>query len=339
MDIIIKSFNRPYYLDRCIQSIKKYVLNSDYRVVILDDGTSQKYLDKLIDKYSDIIILKSSLYNEKVNAIEGDFENINQKVPIDLWVNAAKNASDYFILLEDDIWFTASIDLNNLEIFLRNEQVQMLKLFWLGNSKLISDDIIKKETFFSTYKPKLYTINPLFYKLIFKYYRFKIRKIATFFKVYNKTRALNYYAIYSVAGVVFDRNYFLSLWKKHNNTIDEGLQLYNAVNFLKKNKNKNISFAKTNEEIVKTGFLSSATNQHKNYENVTIDMFLFNKIVNEAWFNDDFDAMENFPNDLNMEKIEGILNEKNQILAKNEEWQKWVVQFKQQYTSLGCIID
>ena len=47
MDIIIKSFNRPYYLDRCLQSIQTFVQDSKYTIMVLDDGTSQKYLDKI----------------------------------------------------------------------------------------------------------------------------------------------------------------------------------------------------------------------------------------------------------------------------------------------------
>lgn len=339
MDIIIKSFNRPYYLDRCIQSIRKFVTDSDYRIIILDDGTPEKYLKKISEKYSHITILKSDFHNEKITAIESDAENINSNVPIDLWINAAKNASDYFVLLEDDIWFTDYISLNELEISLRKANLQMLKLFWLGNSKLISDRIVKKESFFSIYEPNLYTRNPLLYKLFFKYSRFKIRKILSFIPIYTKERALSYYSIYSVAGVVFRREYFLSLWKNHANTIDEGLQLFNAVQFLNKNKNKNITFGRTNKEVVKTSFLSAATNQHKNYENVSIDMFVFNRIINEAWYEGELDVMNNFPKDLNPESIQKILRDKNAVDASEGEWKKWVERFKLQYISFGCIIE
>lgn len=337
MDIIIKSFNRPYYLDRCIQSIRKFVVHSDYRIIILDDGTPDKYLKKISEKYSDITILKSHLYDEKVIVIENDVPNMNSKVPMDLWIDAAKSASDYFVLLEDDIWLTDYIALNDLVISLRKDNVQMLKLFWLGNAKLISDHIVKKESFFSIYKPNLYTRNPFLYKLFFVSSRFNIQRIMSFLTIYTKARALNYYSIYSVAGAVFRREYFLSLWKNHTNTINEGLQLINAVRFL--NKNKNVTFGRSNKEVVKTSFLSAATNEHKSYENVSIDMFVFNKIINEAWYEGELDAMSNFPNDLNPETIQKILRDKNAANANEEEWIKWVERFKGQYTSFGCIID
>ena len=70
MDILIKSFNRPYYLDRCLQSIAKYAQNPDYSIIVLDDGTPQKYLDKIQEKHSEIKILKSEFYTEKSQLLQ-----------------------------------------------------------------------------------------------------------------------------------------------------------------------------------------------------------------------------------------------------------------------------
>jgi hypothetical protein len=44
MDIFIKYFNRPFYLDRCIQSVFQDVVR-DFCVTVLRDGTRVKYLD------------------------------------------------------------------------------------------------------------------------------------------------------------------------------------------------------------------------------------------------------------------------------------------------------
>lgn len=115
MDLLIKSFNRPYYLDRCIQSIYLNVRDNDINIIILDDGTPKKYLDKLTNKYPAIKILKSDLYSEKSKAIVNGDSNVNSKIPIDLWINAAEKASNYFLLIEDDFWFTKPIHLKKLD--------------------------------------------------------------------------------------------------------------------------------------------------------------------------------------------------------------------------------
>ena len=62
MDLLIKSFNRPYYLDRCIQSIYLNIHDNNFNIIVLDDGTPKKYLDKLLEKFPSITILKSDLY-------------------------------------------------------------------------------------------------------------------------------------------------------------------------------------------------------------------------------------------------------------------------------------
>jgi hypothetical protein len=339
MDILIKSFNRPYYLDRCIQSIHLYCKNGDYKIKVLDDGTPQKYLDKLLRKYPEISIYKSKNYREKEVCCALGVKPENMEVPINLWIEAAKESTDIFFLLEDDIWLTEDLDLDFLNKSMLEDRVKFLKLFWLGNPKLIrSKSVIKKE-FYSVFEPDLYTTKPFLYLFVFyKFNRFKIRKILKFLKVNTFEKALSYYSIYSVAGVIFSKDYFIDLWKNHTSTVEEGLQLYNAVRYYNSNK-RNIAYAHSNNEVLKTGFMSSATNQFKDYKDVNVDMFAFNKIINEAWYNEEFDSMDHFSKDLNSEEIEGLLSKANNSLATKEEWKKWTGLFKKQFTSFGCKID
>ncbi len=69
MDIIIKSFNRLYYLDRCLKSIYKFISGS-FKITILDDGTPPIYLNKIQHLYPEVSIIRSDLYDSKVNAIK-----------------------------------------------------------------------------------------------------------------------------------------------------------------------------------------------------------------------------------------------------------------------------
>ena len=139
-DIFIKSFNRPFFLERCLESIHTFV-ESNYRVTILDDGTPQKYLDKIMEKYPSVTLKKSKNYTEKINSINENLKSgaeINGfKIPTELWIDAAKNASDYFIMTEDDVWFTQKINIDQLREKAKTNKISLLKLGWLGNS---SDD-------------------------------------------------------------------------------------------------------------------------------------------------------------------------------------------------------
>lgn len=341
MDIIIKSFNRPYYLDRCLQSIYKNVVDSEFTIKVLDDGTPEKYLTRLMEHYPEIHIFKSEFYNEKASKIAEDISytgNVPKAdIPIKLWIEAAQNATDYFLLLEDDIWLTQTINLNDVQKLLTNKNVFFLKLFWLGNDKLIENKLKEKTDFISVFKPQIFTSNPFWFRIIFRMDRLGSRKVLNFLGIYSHDKFLKYYTMYSVAGVVFKKEYFLNLWKDHKNSVDEHLQLFNAVKYY--HKNNDINFARTNVEAAKTGFLSSATNQHKDYEGIDFDVFALNKMLNEAWYDKSLDVMENFPKDLDQEKIATILEKANQPLAQKEEWQKWVERFKKQFRSFGCNID
>lgn len=337
MDILIKSFNRPYYLDRCLQSIIDFVVDSEMKIIVLDDGTPKKYLEKLQEKYPFIIILKSSFYHDKSNLISSNSSDFIKKIPIDLWISSAKSATDYFVLLEDDIWFNKPINLNELAINLRINKLSMLKLYWLGNNKLIPTKILKKVSNFTIYKENLVTNNQFIYRLIFHVQRLNINKIMFFFKINTEQKKLNYYHVYATAGVIFNKDYFLKLWDNHENKIDEHLQIRNALNFLKNNKNSLFGFLE--QEIVKTGFASAATNMFKEYENINIDMFVFNKIINESWFNDEFITTTEFNQDLNATEIENILKKNNNQGALMLEWENWTSAFKKQYIDFGCKID
>jgi len=91
--ILIKSFNRPFYLDRCLQSIEKLV-TGDFKVKILDDGTPEKYLRKIREKHPSAGILTSSQYSQKIKAIKENLESGSEingfKIPTKMWFEAVK---------------------------------------------------------------------------------------------------------------------------------------------------------------------------------------------------------------------------------------------------------
>ncbi len=337
MDILIKSFNRPYYLDRCIKSIQLFVDYTSFNIIILDDGTPELYLEKLKQKYPFITIFYSKSAKEKQALIKAQKPIFKTEIPIDLWIEIANISTDYFLLLEDDFWFTKKVDLAEFKVAMHDKQIKMIKLFWLGNSKLLAGHSEKLNEFISFFLPKVTTLNPFIYKAIFKWYKFKYRKILSFFSIYSDKKALQYYSIYAVAGAIFEKTYFLSLWKNHQNTVDESLQIRNALNFI--SNNKSAKFGNSTKELLKTGFMSSASNQHKPYKDVNLDVFNLNYILNEAWYNNNFDPMRNFPNDLDENEIEFLLTANPHPNTQSSEWKKWVKMFKNQYTSFGCIID
>lgn len=339
MDILIKSYNRPYYLDRCLFSINKHVNVGNGKIVILDDGTPQVYLDKIVMKYPNVTIKKSEFYEEKVQFTAVGKRPEKYKIPINLWVDAANNASENFIIIEDDTWFIDTINLNEVNDEIVQNNVVLTKLYWIGNSKINQN---KKETCVKNIvllKPKLLTTIPaLYYFIFYKFDRFKIRKILRLININTDERQLAYRTIYAVAGMIFNKYYFVKLWNNHQNGVDEGLQIYNAVKVLNKEK-ENLQFARYKHEILKTGFMSSATNQHKEEYAVDIDMFVFNKMLNEAWLNNQLEVISSLPDDISGKEIAKILDNHPQKNISSKDWMLWVKSFKSYYIKIGCKID
>lgn len=338
IDILIKSFNRPYYLDRCLYSIHKLV-SGDYKITILDDGTPERYLEKIKEKYPLVNIIKSKSYTEKNKAIEENLatgKEINGfQIPIDMWKEAVKNASDYFIMTEDDVWFTEKIDVNELLEKSKKHQISLLKLGWLGN--YFEDQWVNIKSIdngINSVLPKeLFLSNPLIMNLFF-YNKFKLFSIGYKLGFFDNHTKRKYWALNSILMGFWQKDYWLYIWKDAQDKVDEKQQLRNASIYYKKHQ-KNPNFvARLNQEAMKTTFQSSATNSYHKY-GFDFDMNLFNHLLNEAWYQDDFDAMQNFPRDFSLDYIKPFITEKIKI----EEYIKWVEQFRNQYKKLGCNVE
>lgn len=338
MDIFIKSFNRAFYLDRCLQSIENFVEGS-YLVKILDDGTPEKYLQKIKEKHPHIEILKSKNYQNKVAAIEENIKSGKEIdgfiIPTELWYKAAKNASEYFIMTEDDVWFTQKINVNELSENCKNHEIHLLKLAWLGNDKddeLVEISEINNEI--NRVKPKELLLFPDFFNDLFFYNKFKFFTILYRLGITDNSTKQKYWALNSILMGFWQKNYWLHIWKDAKGKVDEKQQLRNAANFYRKNRENPNFLARLNQEVMKTTFQSSATNSYHKYGD-DFDVNYFNHLINEAWLEGSFDEMQNFPKDFSLEYFEKFLDEK----VDKKAMRSWVEKFKNQYKNIGCKVD
>jgi len=336
--ILIKSFNRAFYLDRCLQSIQKFV-KGDFKVIVLDDGTPEKYLNKIREKYPEVEIRLSAQYDEKTKAIRENLESGKEidgfKIPTDLWYNAVKNALDYVLVTEDDVWFTAEIDLDELTQQMKSNQINLLKLGWMGNyndDKFIEISPIS-EQINRTIPVKLFTANH-FVMDWFMYNKFKFFSILYKLKLFDNEYKRRYWALNSILMGLYQKDYWLHIWKDAQGKVDEKQQLRNAAVWYHRNKkNKNL-IARTQKECLQTTFKSSATNSYHKY-GFDFDVNYFNYLMNEAWLNDELDSFQNFPKDFSTEYFEEFFDEK----INKKEFRKWIEKFQGQYKQVGSNVE
>lgn len=337
-DIFIKSYNRIFYLDRCIASIYQLV-EGEYQITVLDDGTPKKYLDKLQEKYPNIQVKYSQSYPQKAKAVEENalygkkIDSFN--IPTDLWRNAAKNASEYFIMTEDDVWFTEKINVNELAHQAKENKISLLKLGWLNNYK--DDQWVHlsgiNETLVAT-QPKDLFLSPPFIMDLFFYNKYKFFTLGYKLKIFDNYTKLKYWALNSILMGFWHKDYWNFVWKDAQRKVDEKQQLRNAAIYYRKHKNNPHFIARLNKEVMRTTFQSSATNSYHEY-GFDFDVNVFNHLISEAWYEEDFDVMQNFPKDFSTDYWERFIEHK----INTAEFRKWVEQFKNQYRNLGCEIE
>lgn len=339
IQILIKSFNRAYYLDRCLQSIQKFV-KGDYEIIVLDDGTPEKYLNKIRKKYPEVEIQLSSQYSRKIKAIQENLETGKEingfQIPTNLWYNAVKNASDYVLVTEDDVWFTEEIDLDKLAESMKRYGMVLIKLGWISQRKIKSKMSFLENRIISI-QPKIFTAPKWFMKnFVFKK-RFKVYSLMYRFGLVDNNTMDEFWVLNALLMGLYKKEYWLELWRSLDNRVDEQEQLLNAIQWFRKNKADNL-YGKLDYKMMNTTFQSSATNSYHRYGN-EFDVNRFNFIMNEAWYNEKLDSMNNFPSDISQQKYIEILEYANQSKATSNLWLEWSERFKEQYRKQQVKVD
>lgn len=336
MDIVIKSFNRPYYLERCLRSIYTFV-TGDFTIRILDDGTPPEYLDKISNLYPEVIIVRSPAYEKKAAAIEAHITSEKKYdqffIPTAFWIDQIKQCSDIFLLLEDDIWLTDPISISDFDREMQARQIAIVKLSWHGNKTLIAG----QKWPINEQMEELIPVIPFLSKAIFLN-KYRVRSVLYRLGVFRLMKSdfkyqLPFYSLYSVASAFFDKKYWLHLWSDTLTKAEEWRQLHKAAYWL---QTTNSRYAKTKKEVTKTSFITSATNEFKE---ANLDIIRFNHHLNQAWLQGRLNAMQNFPVDFEPAYLKQFLDEAQDERSTYVEWLKWVEQFKQQYQRIGCETD
>lgn len=338
--IIIKSFNRPYYLHRCLESLYRNV-KGNYEVKIVDDGTPELYLTKIVENFPLVKINKSNQFAEKNKAIKNNIVNGEKidgfTIPTDLWYKTVKESRNYVLVIEDDVWFVDQIDVDNITNQMETYNVALTKLGWLGNYKddQFCDVNPITESLISVLPRNLFTANKLVMDL-FMYNKFKFFTILYKLGIVNNLTKRKYWAINSILMGLYQKEYWLAIWEDAHGKVDEKQQLRNAAAWY--HKNKNAVFARTPTEVLKTTFKSSATSSYHEYGN-GFDVNRMNYILNEAWLKGEFDVMENYPKDFSDEYIQRFLEKENHKNAQFNDWMSWADKFREQYRSNGADVN
>lgn len=332
--ILIKSFNRPYYLDRCLLSIKRLV-NGWSEIRVLDDGTPAPLLDEIRRRHPEVDVVKSAAWKEKSTALEQGSQP-PPGVPTSLWRSAAERATDHFVMTEDDVWFTRTIDLAELTAQARDRRIGQIRLGWLGKdidseyarATPIGGDLVALE-------PQQLILLPSTAMGWLFHNRFRLYSIA-----HRMGRVTDpsprgyvprYWVLNSISMAHWDKRFWLSVWRDSTEVVDEESQLRSAAAYYRRHR-RNASFlARVAAESARTTFQSAATN---GFHSDIFDMHRFNSALNARWLSGELDADEGFPADFPLEVLAGSLTP-----DLRASYYEWVEDFKARYRAQGCCVD
>jgi len=336
MDIFIKSFNRPYYLERCIRSVMQHV-HGVYSITLLDDGTREVYLDKVKSMFPFVRIVRSPLADVKSRAIEAHIMQ-NQKyavdsIPSNFWRESIRIGSEFFLLLEEDSWFTGHVDLKEVREIFTNPEVVTIKLSWSGNPGIVRGRRASLSTSFEEVKPSLPIASPT---LAIPFLRdvAKVRSILTRAGLLNARILTPYYALYTVCSAFFKRDYWVYLWDGASDKIQETRQLEHAVKWRRIRPNS--LYGKSNEELIKTSFITSSvpTRHHPSF-----DMIRLNGHLSELWLKGELDISQNQPEDFSIDYLSNLLDRTNDPACTSTAWCEWIKSFKKDHQTIGTQVE
>ena len=342
MDILIKSFNRPYYLDRCLRSIYQYVAGA-FTIKILDDGTPPAYLERILQLYPQVKILRSPQYDVKVDAIEAHIKNgqpySQTNIPTAFWIEVVETSTDFFLLLEDDIWLTSSVDVTQIQQAMKRENMALVRLSWQGNKKLVAGATHPISEQVEEVKPDISSWR----KFIFLN-RFKSRSVGYRLGFFRNIMPyqLPMYALYTVASSFFSRAYWLYLWQGAGQRVNEEHQLQKALQWYSQHHGQTYSrYGKMQHESAQTSYLTTTNNGYPagGYPHIKCDMLQINYLLNEAWLRGELDCMQNFPTDFTVAYLAQFLEKANDSANLYDDWVIWITRFKHDYRQLGCVVD
>lgn len=294
MNIYIKTFNRPFYLDRCIRSIRFNIRDYEH-IIVLEDGTLEKYQEKIHKKYPDVIFRRSNADDDKFRLLkEEKFAEIEKKYiqPWQFWFDEiSKEKSRYFFLLEDDTWIVRQLDLARIEKNMAENNCLILQTWWAPNA----GEIIPFKQYQTSDGNQIQYFHP------------DIRDVNSL------------YQIWLLCMAIYDRNYYLNNSRNLKRTWDEHTQLLQALDYMK--NNPQATFARTLEKTTYQGWATPGRATPEYYD-MGLRFHLYMECLNEAWYRDELDVTEGYPCDFSYEYILSFL-EKALPSQSLDAWKLW----------------
>lgn len=330
MDVFIKSFNRPYYLERCLRSIYWHV-RGNFTITLLDDGTPSKYLNHIQKQFPAITIKRSPNWETKSSAIDKHLSNEQpfniRTIPVSFWYDAIQTATDTFLLLEEDAWLTQPLDVDTCKQLMDENKIAILKLYWSGNPKIVEGPKQLLNPDVEQIIPQFNVAHQALAELLME--QPFLRRALIKLRIIKPDLFLPYYTLYTVSSAIFSKAFWLAVWKDADAGVNEHAQLLSALQWRRQHSTS--MFAKSITQKANTSYITSSVNPFKT---LPMDLMSLNYYLNEAWLAGKLNPMQHYPLDFSLSYLTPLVPQ-----SMHDDWRRWIYSFKKQFTDQGCIIE
>ena len=218
------------------------------------------------------------------------------------------------LILEEDTWLTAPLDLPALLPEIAAANALLLRLYWGSNDAMsVAGDMLREV--------------PIEHGRRLQYYMMPIRALDL----------AEIYKIFPLAQSIFKTRYWVAAYAGAPYWDAEAPVLGQAITYVNEQllQKRPISFCSLDQEIIRhTAISTSRADSGGKGVTQKIDAALYNAALNDAWLTGEIDPMAAFPADPSDEAVLAVL-QKRLTAEQIEAWQLWREDYKRMYLSLG----
>jgi hypothetical protein len=315
LNVYVKANARAFFLDRCLRSIKTYC-HGFGRITVLNDGITDAYLARLRELHPDIQFRYSDrIPNGRPSPAKARAARHN---PARFWVREiSADPNDYALILEEDTWLVAPLELDALMPQVAAANALLLRLYWGGSAAMSIAEDIQREV-------------PIDQDRRLQFYMMPIRPL-TIGEIYK---------IFPLAQSIFRIKYWVAAYAGTPYWDDEGHVLGRALTYVNEQllAKRPIGFCSLDQEAIRhTATSTSRTDSGGKGVTQKIDAALYNTALNDAWLDGEIDAMAGFPADPSDAALLAVLQRRLNA-EQVDTWLRWRDDYKRMYRSLGITL-
>lgn len=302
MNLYIKCSSRPFYLERLLRSIEMNCRGVG-KLILLNDGIPAPRIARLAQGRPHLEERRSP------RLVAGGAPD-----PGRFWAReVGAEGRRLVMVLEEDTWLVAPIDLDAVERVLLENQAIMMRMFWHGAAELTAAAAIQ----YSAQAADGFTID--------------------FYGKVDAKRFVDRYNYFCVAHGIFRADYYSQTMLGTAHWADEVHLLQAAVSFINTAvaRGEKFRFAKSREEMFRHSSATTSRADSGGLGVAPLDARAVNEALNQAWENGELDVMAGYPGDIAEDVLAAQIGRRLGAAAL-DQWRRWREDYLRIYEDFGA---